>query len=667
MLFAALWIGSASIVSAHEEAEGEIVLPSDQKSVQSLTEMSLEDLLSIEITTASKFKEDIFDAPGMVSVITRDELLRFGGTNLKHILERVPGVFGATTYITDRSTIAARGDHIKPNSSHVLFLINGRPTREVLEGGISTDLLESFPVNALERIEVVKGPGSVLYGSDAMSLVVNLVTRTSESEATNEVNLRGMGLLTKGFNTSGEVVLREGDLDLTVAVQALRRERWEVDYEYPNQNGGGYVSSSLSIPNEGFGTFASAKYHDFRLMAATTKWTTGYFALTGSGQNDSGRVFGNLGYDWKLDDSWNMTLDTTYTHAFLETSDEPDISRNSHNFVAEWTNYLTPLENLKLSFGSYYELSRGREETLGVAASGGFSAVSNETRSTLGFYTQADYWLIQNVLKLIGGVQVNKVQDVATKLLPRGGIVWYPIPSINVKVLYSRAFRAPSINEIGLSHPQLSGNPNLRHEILDAIDVGVSYVGRTLQAGVSYFFSKQSDIIFSDFSSGLPGQYINAAELTIHGAEAETKFYLTSELFLTGSFLFQHNEDQTGATEVTPFPSFLAKGGISYACEKHGIVTGLYYQYQSELGERFADSVLEPRPKAFHRMYLHTKADLKKLLGFHWKHDVSLIAQIDNLLNQEMYWPDYGGIGTIPTPYVQGIQAFLGFELGFNL
>jgi outer membrane cobalamin receptor len=82
----------------------------------------------------------------------------------------------------DSSLIAVRGDQTRANAGHILILINGRPVREILEGGVSSDILESFPINILERIEVVKGPGSVLYGSDAFSGVINLITKKAEGE-----------------------------------------------------------------------------------------------------------------------------------------------------------------------------------------------------------------------------------------------------------------------------------------------------------------------------------------------------------------------------------------------------------------------------------------------------------------------------------------------------
>jgi outer membrane receptor for ferrienterochelin and colicin len=144
--------------------------------------MDIDSLLNTKVTTASKFSEKISDAAGVVSVVTQDELQRFGGTTLLEVLERVAGLNVSSTFLGDRSLIAVRGDQTRANAGHILILINGRPVREILEGGVSSDILESFPIDTLERIEVVKGPGSVLYGSDAFSGVINLITKKAKGK-----------------------------------------------------------------------------------------------------------------------------------------------------------------------------------------------------------------------------------------------------------------------------------------------------------------------------------------------------------------------------------------------------------------------------------------------------------------------------------------------------
>ena len=94
-----------------------------QISRSELLALDLESLLDIKVVTASKVSESQSDAPGIISVVTQDELRRFGGTTLREVLERVPGLASSTAYFTDRSMVAARGDQTKINGGHVLFLI----------------------------------------------------------------------------------------------------------------------------------------------------------------------------------------------------------------------------------------------------------------------------------------------------------------------------------------------------------------------------------------------------------------------------------------------------------------------------------------------------------------------------------------------------------------
>src|SRR5262245_1752222 len=123
---------SAASVHAQESKTVDV----SQKSYEELSEMSLEDLLNIPITVASKKAEKIYDAPAVITLLKREEIDRFGGISLKDLLDRVPSLNAVTGSWTDRNAIASRGDMVKSTSSHVLILINGRPTREIVEGGI---------------------------------------------------------------------------------------------------------------------------------------------------------------------------------------------------------------------------------------------------------------------------------------------------------------------------------------------------------------------------------------------------------------------------------------------------------------------------------------------------------------------------------------------------
>src|SRR5208337_188085 len=165
---------------------------------------------------------------------------------------RVPGLTGSTASFTDRSIVAARGDQTQINGGHILFLINGRPTREVLEGGIVSDLLEAFPVGILERIEVIKGPGSVLYGSDAFSAVVNLITQKAHG---NELVVTGEGGPSGAAAASGNVFIKHGDLSIVGSAQFHQYPAWltPVSTTY-------FGFQNAALPDRGKGAYLELDY-----------------------------------------------------------------------------------------------------------------------------------------------------------------------------------------------------------------------------------------------------------------------------------------------------------------------------------------------------------------------------------------------------------------------
>jgi len=225
----------------------------DQRSGTDLASLDLESLLNTKVITASKFSQDLADAPGIISVISADELKRFSGITLREILERVSGLSVSSAYFDNRSLVAVRGDQTKINGGHILFLINGRPTREILEGGVISDLLESFPVNALQKIEVIKGPGSVLYGSNAFSGVVNLITKEADSNAL-DVAVAGGGHSSKATRALG--TFQRGRLKVVGAGQFHQMPTTTIGYRFPAVTSAGQ-SQDRTLILEDQGTVAT--------------------------------------------------------------------------------------------------------------------------------------------------------------------------------------------------------------------------------------------------------------------------------------------------------------------------------------------------------------------------------------------------------------------------
>jgi outer membrane cobalamin receptor len=136
-------------------------------------------IVSDEVTTStvSKYGEGIFDAPGVITVVSKHEIAQFGANTLWEVLQRVPSIIPMYSSILDNSTFSIRGSKPKVTDKNLLLLLNGRPMlRESWGMHIYQALIDMIPIEMVEKIEIVRGPGSVLYGSSAYSGVINIIT-----------------------------------------------------------------------------------------------------------------------------------------------------------------------------------------------------------------------------------------------------------------------------------------------------------------------------------------------------------------------------------------------------------------------------------------------------------------------------------------------------------
>jgi outer membrane receptor for ferrienterochelin and colicins len=625
---------------------------------EDLLELDLESLLNVKVVTASKFSESQTEAPSVISVVGQDELRRFGGTTLREVLERVPGLASSTSSLTDRTIIAARGDQTKTNGGHVLFLINGRPTREVLEGGLVSDLLESFPINVLERIEVIKGPGSVLYGSNAFSAVVNLITKTGQA---NGFTVAGAPGALGGRHGSAEGTYTCGDLSIVGGAQVHQKPDWQTTYWFNNPipddplAAGVPTIQDADIRDHSGGSFASLTYKGLSATSSFTEWQTAAFVRGTVGESHWKRGFADVGYSHKATDNWTTNVNVTYTRNLFAIHEFPFISRDSHETVLEWTNFVNPTLRDQLTFGALYSRMAGGETYYGL----GFPlSISNGSRSQSASYAQLDHRLVRGV-NLVGGFQANKIGDLSLDVVPRGGVIWRPAPALNVKALYGEAFRAPSINETTLDHPGLAGTPGLRPEKVATFDLELNYVGERIHTDVGFFRSRHTDSITVD-TSGQRWRYTNLGEATFRGVEVEGKFYATKSLYLLGSFLHQVNEDGDGVENVTPVPNTSAKGGVSYQADR-GYTLSVFDNYQGAING--FSSVLNPLPSPQHLLSGHLRLELAKLLNAPHSAGLALVINGDNMTNRSVWLPDWGGNTGDTIPVRSGRTLYVGVEM----
>ena len=617
-----------------------------------LYSMDLDALSSTKVTTASKFAEKLSDAPSDMSVVTRDELRRFGGITLLEILERVAGLTGSSAFFADRSIIAARGDQTRTDSGHILILINGRPVREVIEGGVSSDLLESFPVNLLERIEVIKGPGSVLYGSDAYSGVINLITQKAEG---NGFHASGAGGGAGEAAPSEEILFERNGFNVVEGAQYHQMPQWGAVFQSLHNPSNLAYSQSATLRDDGEGAYLGVNYKGFSFMSSYTAMEEASFVRGIVGDVRSKRGFGDLGYSLKAAPKWEMTFNLDYTRTELDAPVYPEAHRDANEADFEWTNFVTFSERDRLTFGTVINHIRGTELYYGEQPT---LVDEDAQRWGAGFYIQHEHRLTDD-LKLIGGLQANKIGSIALNVVPRAGILWNPAAHFTMKALYGGAFRAPSLDETGLTHPGLKGDPNLVPEKVGTLDLQVVYQGNRAQASVDYFHSRETQLIFEDGST-LPAHYYNlGTPATFQGVDSEGKYYIRRSWFLMGSVLYQVNHDQAIAN-LSAIPGLGAKAGVSYMAE-NGADVSVFDAYQGHLGGYAA--AMNPRPYAFHSVSAHARFDLTK----HWlkssAQGFALFVHGDDLANNQVWLPALGTNSVNTIPVVRGRTIYFGIEV----
>ncbi|HEX2957078.1 MAG TPA: TonB-dependent receptor [Chitinispirillaceae bacterium] len=624
---------------------------SESDSSTVFTELSLADLLNMEVTTTSKQAEKLSDAPGVISVITHDEMERFGARTLKDVLLRVPSIAPVTIYMTDRSSVAARGDQLNAAACHTLLLINGRPVREAEEGGIKSEIFESFPVSVIDHLEVIRGPGSVLYGSNAFSAVINIITK---ADSENKTNLIVYGGYPAAFLGTGSAAYQLGKFSIVAGVKYYNEKEWKLDYAGKN----GSTRYHVSIPNTGVGSYLELNYKNLKIMTSYNDWTHFYAIqkiLIDSTSNSYGDVFyqkwfNDIGYTQKVSDWWNMSFNATYTQSWLDARAYPTLERNSFDLTGEWTNFFKPVDNLNIVFGMLGNLVNGDQQLAS-------SLVLDTSRLCLGIYLQGNYRLFSS-LKIIGGLQGNIVPGFDFDLNPRLGFIWSPVDVVNVKTLYSQAFRAPTIQEL---HLKGIGIPDLDPEKVHTVDFGINIQTDNASIGLNNFYSRISNTIIQ--VPTIPMKYANSDQkTTIIGMELEGKYYLTKELLLIGSGLYQRNTNGDSLGNMMPVPEVGGKIGLSYS--SNGFTLSAFDIYEGDIDKRYT-SVGNPNPGEYNLLNVNFAYDFNKLLKVKTMDQIVLRFDCYNLLDKDVWLPACGTVKYCSLPFIQGRSILFGIDATF--
>jgi len=639
-------------------------LACEQKITHQLLSLSLEELANVEVDTVSKTSESLYRAPGIASVISREEIRRFGGNSLYEVLDRIASVYMNGSILFLQNNAAIRGDMFNGLDRHVLILLNGRPFRDTLNGGIKFPIYTAFPLNSIKRLELIRGPSSVLYGSDAFSGVINIITRQQPDDACSEVEI-AIG----GGSFAGQMLEAFGSVSgnqfgISAGLQYFAENGWNFA-AYDQQQ----KFDSVDMGEENYGLSLNAHSGHFHFNLAWLEAKQNYLGANLNWQEDHvqtrSHLLADLGYTYVFSTEQRLEANLTYNLSQGDANSQTTISFDSsvENTLLELT-YHQENEALAWLMGGSVEYSKDRQLDYLQGGKLLINAQPAYEENIYTIYSQLNYQFTKNTQITLGGQSVKNPEQ-NWHFIPRIGLVHQFNSALGAKLLYSEAYRAATQVERNIRLPIVEGNPHLQPETVDTFDAQVFYLQEDYQFSLTYFHSRQEALILRQRIPSIPRQqHFNEGKVTLQGIEFESKYIPFKHWYLTGSITYQENKSGEGVEDYTLAPNWLLKTGISYTFT-NGIELGLFNTYVSQAPEvnvRNPNSLnINPTAKAYNLTTLNLNMPLNK----HQQKGFELNAYIYNLLDEDIYTPEINTAVINTVPAKAGRSAYVKLRYRF--
>ncbi len=633
---------------------------------------SKEQLLVQTTSTASKTQEKNSEAPSIVEVVEKREIMAFGGNTLGDVLNRLTNFYMASPSHLFNNMTTIRGDLTTTYSSHILLLLNGRPVRESLFGGIDMAFVNTIAIEDIERIEILRGPGSVLYGTGAFTGVINIIMENQKDTQT-QINTRLSHNGSKGVTISQSY--NKDNFTLHTSLRYFGQAGDGTTYKDADS-----LSRTLPLDNQNIGGYLSAEWKKFTVR--------GYYGVTSVavmnneqvwsrnfGEFDrtiSKRGFLDVGFNHSFTKHWNMTVNNTINTHNIQFSfyDDYKAKFNTFDNLTEMTHFIKPIKNLNIIVGALYYINSNKDDGSLDENFQLTNLLEDEAifETNYSFYGQADYKLF-NRLKIITGLQINKASSVAIKSTPRIGVVLNLPYGLGIKTLYAAAFRRFGHFEEGYLGKEFSRPENLVPELTTTTDIQLFIERKIWQFGLTYYNSKQTNVIKRKMVKDEIYTFVNQATINFQGVEAEGKFVPHAQLLMTGNFSYYYSKNNENEEYTSAVPAVTTCFGIAYFSKNKAFSAGFYNVFfsqppdvkQSQTMERDADKrrLVNPVPQAFDMISMNVSLDITTAFRLKSMPKTILTLYGENLLDTEVWQPEYFRRKINSVPYQSiGTRAF---------
>ena len=617
--------------------------------------------------TASGHAQQLEDAPASISVITREQIEQRYYQDATDALRDIPGVIITGGGSGDRGNdIVIRG----MPSQYTLILVDGKPvsTRETRpngSAGFEQDWLP--PLQSIERIEVVRGPMSTLYGSDAIGGVINVITRKVAEEWGGAVQLdtiiqddsRSGDIQQGNFSLSGPLLADTLGLQVYGRASSRQEDRFVDGFEEKNLKNLNARLSFTPTDNQDFTLEAGQTKQDRRSLIGYSAPATGCRGGCTDSDNEYTREVLALSHTGRWD------FGTTDSYVQREEAENLTREMKVTNTSAK-TALVTPLGDHLLTVGANFEKEELSDETS--------NQISNRTEvdaSKWALFAE-DEWMLPGNVSVTGGLRLDDDENYGSHVSPRLYGVWGMAPRWTLKGGVSTGFRSPSLREITPDWGQTSrggdvyGNPDLEPETSVNKELGLYFnAGRDLQANVTVFHNDFKDKITriacpASVCPGGPNQFgsdptyrVNVDEAVTRGVEAAVSTTLARTLDLTLSYTYTDSEQKSGEYKGEPLnqvPKHLASLQADWRVTSR-LSPWLAVRYRGEESQPTtgpsSSSIVAPS---------NTLVDAG--LAFKLTPQVTLNTGIYNIADKEIFQDEYG--------YVEdGRRYWLGMRVSF--
>ncbi|OBQ24105.1 MAG: TonB-dependent receptor [Anabaena sp. WA113] len=514
----------------------------------------IEELLNEPVFSPFRQEGTVKDSTRPIYVITGEEMEAQGARTVREALKFLPGILGDGTVGTEVNALS--GQLIRgSNTGQVLILLDGRPINNAGSGGFD---LSEFTTNNIQRIEVLPGGGSTLYGSDAIGGVINIITRRPTEKITTEAkfNIGAYGLNQQSIQNSG----KKGDISWVVGYNRTQAEN-NYPFSIPEANFSGTRKNNDALYNN-FNLKLEADLGKRNTLSFSTLYLNkeqgtpggvpipspvngqGFFnSLTDKNRKYTDQILTDFTWNLKLGGGDDSLLTAKIYGDFLNTRFDPSGSVSSQNrfqtnqssYGIQTTHSWNFAKNQSLVYGFDYRTVNVRNTSFSYSTNKETLNYDNDINQGA-LFTKYEVVLIPNLTVNVGLRQDFSSLVNGSVTSPSVGTKYAVSDSTTLRANYIQNFRVPTIANLFNVNPSNIGNPELKPERGDSFDIGIDQkLGNIGLARLTFFKNNVSDTIaFKRLTppvNGNTGTWENIGLVETTGIEATLNLQVAKNIY----------------------------------------------------------------------------------------------------------------------------------------